>query len=91
MASNSSKERKTVYTITERDTNEGTQSFFTRIGVGFVNKDGSINVILEALPCNGRLQIRDYVPPEARQNAEDSDDRQQNRKPASRQPRGSRL
>jgi hypothetical protein len=47
--------KKHVYTVTER--NE--RSFWTKIGVAFVNRDGSLTVRLEAFPCNGMLQIRD--------------------------------
>ncbi len=32
---------------------------WTKVGVGFVNRDSSINVILDAIPINGRLHIRD--------------------------------
>ncbi len=49
---------KIVYNITERDG----RSFWNRIGVAFVNRDGSVNVKLEAVPVNGEMQIRDYVP-----------------------------
>jgi len=31
-----------------------------RAGNAFDNKDGSINVYLDVLPSNGRLQIRDF-------------------------------
>ncbi|MGH7898781.1 MAG: hypothetical protein ACREQQ_12560, partial [Candidatus Binatia bacterium] len=31
---------------------------WVRIGVAFDNKDGSLNVLLDALPLNGRLHIR---------------------------------
>jgi hypothetical protein len=51
---------KIVYVITER----GGRSFWNRVGVAFVNSDGSLNVRLEALPVTGELQIRDYVPRE---------------------------
>lgn len=47
---------KVVYVITERNN----KSFWNRIGVGFVNSDGSINVKLDAVPVSGELQIRDY-------------------------------
>lgn len=50
--------RKLVYTVTER----GDRSFWTRIGVAFVNRDGSLSVRLEAVPVNGNLQIRDDDP-----------------------------
>ena len=35
------------------------KSHWTRIGMAFVNKDGSLNVYLDALPLDGKLQIRD--------------------------------
>ena len=46
---------KSVFALTER--NEKT--FWTRIGVAFTNKDGSITIQLDALPVSGRLQIRE--------------------------------
>ena len=49
---------KIAYVITARNG----KSFWNRVGVAFVNKDGSINVKLEAIPVNGEIQIRDYVP-----------------------------
>jgi hypothetical protein len=54
---------KVAYVITER----GDKTFWNRIGVAFTNKDGSINVKLDALPTSGQLQIRDY---EARDEAD---------------------
>lgn len=50
------KQIKYVYVIQE--TSEG-KSRWTQVGVCFENKDGSLNVILDALPLNGRIQIRD--------------------------------
>lgn len=47
---------KTVFYITER---EGKKAIWTRIGLAFVNKDKSLNVILNTIPLNGRLHIRD--------------------------------
>jgi len=38
------------------------KKFWNRVGVAFVNSDGSINVKLEAMPVSGEIQIRDYVP-----------------------------
>ena len=49
---------KIAYVIKERNG----QKYWNRIGVAFVNHDGSINVKLEAMPVSGELQIRDYVP-----------------------------
>jgi hypothetical protein len=48
---------KVVYVISERNS----KSYWNRIGVAFVNHDGSINVKLDAVPVSGELQIRDYT------------------------------
>lgn len=54
---------KDVFTIAERpQNNPEAKDRWTKIGVGFVNRDNSINVILDAIPLNGRLQIRDRTP-----------------------------
>jgi len=52
--------RKDVYHI--KDLGDGKKSFWTRIGSAFVNKDGSLNAILDTLPLDGRLHIRDPQP-----------------------------
>src|SRR5688500_1466526 len=49
---------KTVYALTEREVN----TYWTRIGVAFVNQDGSITAKLDAFPVSGNLQIRDEEP-----------------------------
>ncbi|MCC6643955.1 MAG: hypothetical protein IT374_00065 [Polyangiaceae bacterium] len=55
---------KVLWMIQERGGEK--KAIWTRVGVGFVNRDGSINVQLEALPLNGgKLQLRDYVPRDA--------------------------
>jgi hypothetical protein len=51
---------KTVYTIVERG--RDAKSIWVKVGVGFVNRDGSINLRLDAIPVNGTLQVRDYEP-----------------------------
>ena len=48
---------KAVYVIIENERLE--KPLFRRIGTAFVNKDQSLNVILEALPIEGRLHIRE--------------------------------
>lgn len=45
-----------VYTVVERKRQE--RARWLRVGGGWENKDGSINVALDALPVNGRLNIR---------------------------------
>jgi hypothetical protein len=49
---------KIAYVITQRKD----RNFWNRVGVAFVNSDGSINVKLEAVPVSGEIQIRDYHP-----------------------------
>ncbi len=47
---------KDVYAITEKG--EG-KSHWLKVGVAFLNKDGSFNVVLNVLPLDGKLHIRD--------------------------------
>jgi len=51
---------KIVYVIIDRNN----RKYWNRIGVAFINSDGSMNVKLEAIPVSGEMQIRDYVPRE---------------------------
>ena len=51
---------KVVYTIIERGPDK--KPVWLRIGAGFINRDQSMNVRLDAVPTNGTLHIRDYVP-----------------------------
>lgn len=53
---NTSSKRLAVYNIKQT---EAKKPFFKNIGVAFVNKDGSINVILDSLPLDGKLHIRE--------------------------------
>lgn len=50
---------KDVFTITET---KAKKDLWTKIGVAYINKDNSINVILNAFPVSGKLQIRDRKP-----------------------------
>lgn len=56
------KEFKIIYNITQSQ--NGAKSFWNRIGVAFINADGSLNCKFESFPVNGECQIRDYVPRE---------------------------
>ncbi len=44
-----------VFTIVEQDE----KALWRRVGSGFVNRDGSYNLYLDALPVNGRLHMRE--------------------------------
>tara|TARA_Y100000589_G_scaffold133858_1_gene127855 strand:+ start:464 stop:691 length:228 start_codon:yes stop_codon:yes gene_type:complete len=56
----SQSKHKAVYVIVENERLE--KPLFRRVGTAFVNKDQSLNVILEALPIEGRLHIREPKP-----------------------------
>jgi len=50
---------KSVYVITEKTTEQGVRTFWTKVGKAFDNRDGSITLKLDALPLSGTLQVRD--------------------------------
>jgi len=55
-----SKSIKGVFTIIEDEKLD--KPIWRRIGTGFVNRDDSLNIILDALPVSGKLHIRDVEP-----------------------------
>ncbi len=57
------KHMKTVFTIIDRG--QG-RSLWVRVGVGFTNRDGSLNLKLDAMPVNGTLHVREWEPGERR-------------------------
>jgi hypothetical protein len=58
-SSTSAQGRKVVYVINERNG----KSYWTRIGFGSVNKDGSMNLRFDAIPIGGStVQVRDWEP-----------------------------
>ncbi len=56
------KQTKEVFSIIKR---EGKENYWLKVGIAFVNKDGSLNVLLNAFPLNAELHIRDAKPKEA--------------------------
>jgi hypothetical protein len=46
-----------AFSITERKGQE--KPFWNKVGVAYFNRDGSINVYLDALPLQGKLQLRE--------------------------------
>ena len=47
---------KEVFNIIEA---QGGKAKWVRVGAAFVNRDGSINVLLKSYPSEGKLQIRE--------------------------------
>jgi len=58
-----------VFTIVEGEKLE--KPIFRRIGNGFVNRDQSMNIFLDALPVNGKLHIRAVEPRDAKTETKD--------------------
>jgi hypothetical protein len=57
------RDMKAVYTVVDRGQGK---SFWVRVGVGFTNRDGSLNLRLDAIPVNGMLQVREWTDPHDR-------------------------
>jgi hypothetical protein len=60
---------KSVYTVIDRGQGK---SIWVRAGVGFTNRDGSLNLRLDAIPVNGTLQVRPWEPIERRPDMAES-------------------
>jgi hypothetical protein len=61
---------KVVWTVVERGQANGvTKSYWSRIGVGFVNRDGSLTLRLDSIPLSGNLQVREWEPYDRRADA----------------------
>ena len=50
---------KLVYAVVQRP---HARTRWIRVGTGWANRDGSLNLLLDAIPVGGRLQVRDLVP-----------------------------
>ncbi len=57
-----------VYTIVER--RDSARKLWVRIGTAYENRDGSLNVRLDALPLNGMVHIRELGQAEAAAESE---------------------
>ncbi len=62
---------KAVYTIV--DSEKLDKPVFRRIGTGFVNRDASLSIVLDALPVSGRLHVRDLDTGRADRRAEEGE------------------
>jgi hypothetical protein len=55
----------------EETEGEGNDAFWTRIGSAWPHKDGKgLNLVLSALPINGRLVLREYTPDDEKKDEE---------------------
>jgi hypothetical protein len=80
----SSSERWDVYSIREVQgkTAAEDKSYWTRIGAAFRNRDGSINVVLSALPvgaADGQARIQLRTPDPKEETPRDDDRRERSR------------
>ena len=55
---------KDVYAIYDGKNKGKERARWIRVGVAFPNRDGSPNVLLDAIPLSRRLQIRDRAEPQ---------------------------
>jgi hypothetical protein len=74
---------KSVFTVIDRGQGK---SIWVRVGVGYTNRDGSLNLRLDAIPVNGMLQVREWEPVDRRSDAVDAQPRRASRVRASRSP-----
>ena len=64
----SSKPSHKAYVVEDRGEGEEGDAFWTRIGSAWPHKDGKgINIVLSALPANGRLVLREYTDDDAKE------------------------
>lgn len=52
------KQRLDAFSIRKGKTATGERSFWTKCGVAFINRDGSINLKLHLLPIDGEVHLR---------------------------------
>lgn len=65
MSDTSGTRRLAVYAIPE--SKDGEKRYWPKIGIAFANRDGSITLLLDALPCGtNTLQVREQKPPTER-------------------------
>ena len=79
-SSNPSERRRTVsggkpshkaYVVEDRGEGDDNDAFWTRIGSAWPHKDGKgLNVVMQAVPTNGRLVLREYTDEDARVDEE---------------------
>jgi hypothetical protein len=51
--------KKMMKVLCPIDKSDGSGAYWIRVGTAFLNRDQSINLYLDVLPKNGRLQVRE--------------------------------
>jgi len=62
-----------VFVVEDKEVAEGAEpdAFWTRVGSAWPHKDGKgLNLVLSAVPINGRLVLREYTPEDEKKDAE---------------------
>ena len=62
-----------VFVVEDKEVAEGAEpdAFWTRVGSAWPHKDGKgLNLVLSALPINGRLVLREYTPEDEKKDEE---------------------
>jgi hypothetical protein len=61
----SGKKQLWIYNLIEKERDGNKKTIWQRVGAAYVNRDGSLNLILDAIPLTGKCQVReDRDPPE---------------------------
>lgn len=66
------KQRLDAFSIRKAKTTSGDRSFWTKCGVAFINKDGSINLKLHLLPLDGEVHLRPPRPKDGQAGEEET-------------------
>lgn len=78
------RERKEVFALNERNGH----TYWVKIGMAFENVDGSMNLLMDALPVSGRMQIRAYDEARARMAPQRVPGPSEHRAPSAHRERG---
>lgn len=81
---NSHNRKKVLCPIERKDG----KTYWLKVGAAFVNRDGSWNVHLDALPATGKLQIRDLDERDLRRSDERKAERDRQGAPGSSDSNG---
>lgn len=60
---------KDVFTVIRKE--DWNQDVWRKIGAAFENRDGSLTILLDAVPLNGKLLVRERKTKEASQSAQE--------------------